>query len=300
MTTAAEIADIAREAVAEMRAAHDRYRSDLLAPLAVLENLPEPVVAPVAPTYGASGELTLTSVSVKTSGANNMRFEGWVDVVGPVARFVNCEFVGPASYPTVRPLVKCTDPGILYASFENCTFAAQTPGPDEVDGIVGKSFHLFHCDLHHVDDGVGLHGPGWVTVEQSWIHDLVKFTTGTQHADGSHNDAIQVHNGGRLAVIRSKLDAYLTDGNRSMSAIMLSPAPTSGGYLDLLLADSEVNGGQVGLNFGRWVNPTGERRIVGNRWGTDVTTPILAKRDLPLQIAGNTQGGQPRNDRRNG
>jgi hypothetical protein len=311
-----EAQELARAAVAELRTFDDEFRAKTLGPLAVLENLPD---TPAAPPFvlghtlpdesnvgaGILGPVTKTVTSpakITATEVHDTRFENWVDVTGPWVQFVNCEFVGPATYTTPRALVKHWDPGIVQSRFDFCTFAAQTPGADEVDGIAGHRYHLNRCDLHHLDDGFAVFNPGGVTVTGSWVHDLVWFAK-AQHADGSHADCFQVHNGGRLTVIGSRLDAYLADDagdpralRVAMSAGMMSPS--KGTELDLLIAGNWVNGGQVGFNFGAWTTAAGTRRIVGNRWGT--TTPILAKKELALTIVGNTRDGTAENLRRNG
>lgn len=298
----------------------------LAPPLAAIRAIPDPL-PPTPPTppfvlgetmpgpglvgAGVLGPVTKTvtaaMTTIKTSGTyRDTRFEGWVDVAAPWVQFVNCEFVGPITYTAARPLVKVTSSAVLQATFSFCTMAARKPGGDELDGIVGFNYRLDRCDIHHVDDGLGVFAPGNVIVTGTWVHDLVWFAK-AQHDDGTHNDCLQVHNGGRLVVLGSRLDAYLADdaGDQrtsrvAMSAVMLSPMPSSGGTLDLLFADSWVNGGQVGFNFGGWRTALGERRILTNEWSTDVSTPILAKAELPLIIAGNTKGGVAADGRRNG
>ena len=92
----------------------------------------------------------------------------------------------------------------------DCEIAPRRPSIGR-DGIRGRAFDVFRCDIHNVVDGVGIFATTQqgtvyadVNVKGNWIHNLAYTYPDTltpSHTDGTHNDCIQ-HQGGRNVRIR--------------------------------------------------------------------------------------------------
>ena len=74
------------------------------------------------------------------------------------------------------------------------------------DGIVGHEFTAVGNNISGTNDGIGIFNrPGGstdanVTVEDNYIHDLTRFNYDPAHADGTHNDAIQIQGGNNIYI----------------------------------------------------------------------------------------------------
>ncbi|MCZ7525048.1 MAG: hypothetical protein M5U14_00835 [Acidimicrobiia bacterium] len=117
--------------------------------------------------------------------------------------------------------------------------------PDfRADGIVWADYTLRRVNVHHVHDG--LKGHGDVLVEDSWIHDLNRFTGAGSGAGGySHNDCLQVSSGSNITVRRSRLERCGYNG-----AIFVDP--DQGPINNVLVEDSYLQGS----NFSFWAIPS--------------------------------------------
>jgi hypothetical protein len=104
----------------------------------------------------------------------------------------------------------------------DCEIAPRRPSIGR-DGIRGRAFDAYRCDIHNVVDGVGIFATTQqgtvnadVNVKGNWIHNLAYTYPDTltpSHTDGTHNDCIQ-HQGGRNVRIRgNSLEATTTSAD---------------------------------------------------------------------------------------
>ncbi len=102
---------------------------------------------------------------------------------------------------------------------EDCEVSPTYPSSG-TNGIYGWNFTARRNEIHRTVDGFGLHY--FTHVEANWVHDLSYFQAdGTpSHTDGSHNDAVQLHDikdgpvgaakhGGRNTIVGNFFDAFV-------------------------------------------------------------------------------------------
>ena len=77
--------------------------------------------------------------------------------------------------------------------------AAGNPTP-YISGIIGANFTVRRTNIHHVIDQIHITGDN-VTVESSWLHDNLHFAVDPHHADGSHDDNVQVQGGRNIRLV---------------------------------------------------------------------------------------------------
>lgn len=168
---------------------------------------------PDVPLVQASG-----NVNLNTAGAvyENRDLAGSITVSAPNVTIRNVRIRGQAG-------VKPTNDSFLIAAFgsnvSNLLIEHVTLRPDSPhakwNGISGHDYTARFVDVSHVTDGFNVYNtnvpapklyPSGVTIEQSYCHDLVRWTAasaGTVHPSDTetHNDCIQ-HQGGSGTVIR--------------------------------------------------------------------------------------------------
>jgi hypothetical protein len=101
----------------------------------------------------------------------------------------------------------------------DCEIAPRRPANGR-DGIRGRAFDAYRCNIHNVVDGIGIFATPQqgtanadVTVKGNWIHNLTYTYPDLRtpsHTDGTHNDCIQ-HQGGRnVQIIGNSLHGTTT------------------------------------------------------------------------------------------
>lgn len=163
------------------------------------------VVGPLHATTSTITPADLTGGSItkiyQTPGEviSNVRFEVWVDVRAAGVVFNECEFVGPTTWTTGRPLVRCTSSAVSTGvpQFRFCLFQPTTPG-SAVDGVFGQWF-THRCRFRHCLDSwgaVNLLPPGLTNCldEGSYANDhCYRSPEPTQSSNDTHNDGAQLH-----------------------------------------------------------------------------------------------------------
>jgi hypothetical protein len=87
------------------------------------------------------------------------------------------------------------------------------------DGIVGHEFTARKNHITRSNDGIGIFNrPGGsvnanVTVEGNYIHDLTRWSNDPAHADGTHNDGIEVQGGTNISIKGNTVVASIVAGN---------------------------------------------------------------------------------------
>ncbi|MDD9205819.1 right-handed parallel beta-helix repeat-containing protein, partial [Georgenia sp. 10Sc9-8] len=94
-------------------------------------------------------------------------------------------------------LIKVIDGGASLL-IEDSELAAADPNPG-IDGLKGWNITARRVNIHSVIDGGHFWGSN-VTVENSWIHDLLHYRNDPNHSDGSHDDGIQIQQGSNIRI----------------------------------------------------------------------------------------------------
>ena len=89
--------------------------------------------------------------------------------------------------------------GAYRFTVEDSELYAANPSP-YISGIIGANFTVRRTNIHHVIDQIHITGDN-VTVESSWLHDNLHFTKDPHHADGSHDDNVQVQGGRNIRLV---------------------------------------------------------------------------------------------------
>ena len=128
---------------------------------------------------------------------------------------MNSKLVGGAHKPTSDDgVVNCASSSrngsAAKVTLIDCEIAPRRPSLGR-DGIRGRAFDVFRCDIHNVVDGVGIFATteqgtvdADVNVKGNYIHNLAYTYPDTitpSHTDGTHNDCVQ-HQGGKNVHIK--------------------------------------------------------------------------------------------------
>jgi hypothetical protein len=155
-----------------------------------------------------------------------------------------------------------------------------------IDGIDGWNYTALRVNVHGSVDGLKMFGPN-ATVQDSWIHGLVTYTSDPSQGGGiSHNDGVQVLSGSNL----------LIQGNTivggSNSALMVTQ---DHGVTDGLVFDGNwVSGGNCTINMTPHPLTTLAAMSVTNNIFTNDSTlhcPILDTLNTDLTAFGNVFAG---------
>lgn len=242
------------------------------------------------------------STWLKTAGAVYERtvFTGIVRVQAGGVRFVDCLFL-PGPSPVGRlvsvdlyPSAKGVGPVL-----EHCELDGS--GVMVGKGIASSDYTLRHCNIHHVNDGVGL-GSNCL-IEYTWIHDLVR-----DRGKDLHPDCIQTTGGLCSVVRRNYLDCReINPGGEpglGNAAVMVG-CETEPELWGLLVEDNYLDGGNYTINVrndgGMYDEGVTIRRNTfgGHRRFGDITAPkriVVADNigpDLLVDRFGRQAGGPP-------
>jgi hypothetical protein len=158
--------------------------------------------------------------------------------------------------------------------------AAATPSVD-LDGVWASGATLTRVHVHGGVDGMKLGDD--TRVECSYIHDLASFASDPNQGGGpTHNDAIQILSGSRIAIVGNQLVAA-----RSQNAA-IQITQDFGAVQDVRIEQNWADGG--GCTFNLSHNGGASLAIVtrGNRFGRDSSfgCPILKSTKTTLDSAG--------------
>jgi hypothetical protein len=249
---------------------------------------------------------SITKIYSTPTAVTNTRFEVWVDIRGANVTFTDCEFVGPTTWTTGRPLVQATNSAVSGARFDFCLFQPTTPG-QAVDGLFGHDWITSRCRFRHCLDSWGavhLTAPGGpltnVRDEGSFSNDHCYRSPDPLQSDGhTHNDGSQLHyEPKKVAFVGSRIEGLIDTTVSTYSAPTFSGSVQTGGYRwfgqndaaggvakwttsgilsskgtnmvvldDVLWQSCWLDGGQFGpINLGTWT--TGSNiRVLGCRIG---------------------------------
>ncbi len=160
----------------------------------------------------------------------------------------------------------------------------------EIDGggtaqvaIGWGNYTLRRVNVHNIVDGPRL-GSG-VTVEDSWIHDMVR-------NDDYHSDALQANGGSGIVVRHNTLVPTDTStGDVLNAAVQLGAEADSGELTDVTIEDNYLDGGNYTINV-RDDDGISEVVLRNNRFGTSARYgPVIAPEGkVEVEDSNRTQG----------
>lgn len=139
------------------------------------------------------------------------------------------------------------------------------------NGIFGHDMTLRRVNVHHVIDSVHIFGGDNVIVENSYLHDNLHFgpEIDPSHADGSHDDNIQIQSGRNIVIRNSAISGSWN------AAVQVTQ--DAGVVSNLTIQDNWIEGGGCALNISEGTRGTIQGlTITGNKFGsTKFNCPIL-------------------------
>lgn len=179
----------------------------------------------------------------------------------------NCWVRGGTTAPTTnRGLVHVTGTAsnILV---RDCLLEPQVPN-QWWDGIRTHDFTALRCRIRKVTDAFGVFQqpgtaagtPTGVRILGCWVETLTRFATSSEHADGTHNDAVEIQGGYGTVIRGTRLESYLDPGSGDAGGLnRQSPQRTTGNacvqfannvgpIADTIIEQNWLYGGEYGLN----------------------------------------------------
>lgn len=190
---------------------------------------------------------------------------GKVDMRAPGVKLVDSIArggVAPATGST--GVIMATHANLTDYLIEGVTVAPNHPAAN-LNGIyASKPGTIRRADISGTVDGIVIHGDS-VSVEHTWIHDLLTYATG--HSDGgvTHNDDIQIEGGKGIRIVGCDLSGAHN------AAIMVTQ--NAGPVADLLIAGNYLDGGGATVNFGSKGPIKRNLVVANNRFGPNRRLP---------------------------
>ncbi len=191
---------------------------------------------------------------ITTPGAwyDRWRFNHLVEVRAPGVRFTRSKFRGVANNRPdtalllVRP--ETYSAGQPSAVAEDCSFVPRVPN-NHIDGVRGSNVTLRRVLITKTVDGVHVHGTtsrtdpnaGNVLIRNSWIRNLIHYDDDS-HADGTHNDGVQIIGGHNITIGGSRID-----GSMHNAGVMISAGRNN--VRDVTIRRSHMGGGGCTVNI---------------------------------------------------
>lgn len=164
----------------------------------------------------------------------------------------------------------------------NLTVSNNTIRPDHPsyyrDGIVGHEYTAIANNISHSNDGMGAFSrpgstaPANVTMIGNYVHELTHWNNDPAHADGSHNDAVQLQGGANIHLKGNNLvgsvvagDGLGAKGSHAGSAIIVnrSTAPFS----NVVIEANWLDDGQNSVCINNGTDPNIELTLQNNFFG---------------------------------
>lgn len=150
-------------------------------------------------------------------------------------------------------------------------------------GIYGYNFTATRVNIHGVIDSVHLTG-GNVTIDKSWLHDNLHYTSDPNHGGKpSHDDSIQIQKGSNISVTNSSISGSHSAG------IMITQ--DTGKVSNFTFTGNYANGGACTVNIAEKTNgPVQGVKIADNTFGRDTkhaNCAVIAPTTTPISQARN-------------
>lgn len=202
------------------------WRSEYADVYSARDNLVYGDYRPDASTTGIlsdPSELTVYAGNLTTTSANqvieNMWVQGKVIIKHANVTVRNCLIDGATAGPSSPSYASITayENVATSGTFIDCTITGSIATVYSSNGVQGRDFNLYRCDISGTVDGVGAQYEN-VGIYGCWIHDLPWYSFDPSHSDGSHNDCIQVHGGSNFTIRGNSLEA----GYKGTSCIIVT------------------------------------------------------------------------------
>lgn len=179
-------------------------------------------------------------------------------------------FIARGGTPATQGQTACiniTHPDAKDCVLEDFTITPKFPN-SRLNGIyVNQPTTFRRADISGTVDGIVIYGDR-VSVEVSWLHDLVRYPS-TDHADGyTHNDCVQLQKGIGVRLVGNSMDGAYN------AAVMVTQ--DAGPVADLLIADNYLDGGGATVNFGSEGLIKRNLVVANNRFGRNQRNPGMA------------------------
>jgi len=189
-----------------------------------------------------AGGLTVTQPGAVIDGQD---ISGCVEVRAPNVTIQNSRIIGAGCFYAVRNF--STGLQLLHDTI--------TCGGYNGTGVSDNEFALVASDVSACENGANVSKPGNVTIQDSYIHDLVT-------ANGAHTDGVQI--GQAAAHLRFLHNTIINSGGQTSAIIMWDEGDPQNS--DVIVDRNLLAGGSYTLYCPR-SNTTGIQ-ITGNRFGT--------------------------------
>lgn len=107
-----------------------------------------------------------------------------------------------------------------------------------MNGIQVSSATVTRADVSGSTDGIVAYGDD-VTIQGSWVHDLVHYSSDPAQRNGSHDDALQIEGGARTSVVGNSLSGghnaaiQVTQNYSRVDGLVIDRNYLGGGYITL-------------------------------------------------------------------
>ncbi|MHA7222562.1 right-handed parallel beta-helix repeat-containing protein [Arthrobacter sp. RHLT1-20] len=190
----------------------------------------------------------------------------------------NCRLRGGLHVPPSNTgIVDATDASVKGLLVEDSTIAPERPSYFR-DGIVGHDYTARRNNIYGSNDGLGIFNrpdgapAANVVAESNYIHDLSYFSNDPAHADGTHNDGIQVQGGENIRIAGNHVIGSTVRGPGSKS----SAHGTSGSTAIMLQQNVAKLAGVVVEN--NWLDGGQSSIVIDNADYPHVTVTVRANR----------------------
>lgn len=152
-----------------------------------------------------------TTITVDGTVVQDKDVTQYIDVDAANVTFVNCYFSAGGSL-TTGGLVNCKTANCSNIKFYRCTFIPSTTS-DRRDAVYGHDYTVERCHIEHTVDGFAVanqfSSASNVYLLGNWIGNLSWYADDRgAHADGTHNDGVQVHSGTNVYIIGNAFYGY--------------------------------------------------------------------------------------------
>ncbi|PID98818.1 hypothetical protein CSA80_03860 [Candidatus Saccharibacteria bacterium] len=174
--------------------------------------VPEPNVnVGVYPTVARTAYTGPTTITTPGTVVEDKDITQYITVNAPDVTFRNCYFSAGGDL-NHGGMVDCKTANCSNIRFYRCTFIPSTCS-DRRDAVYGHDYTIERCHIEHTVDGLAVvnqHAAAVnVRVLGNWIGNLSWYADDRgAHADGTHNDCIQMHSGTGLEVVGNAFYGY--------------------------------------------------------------------------------------------
>lgn len=253
------------------------------------QSLPSESSRPGPRTTGVPDDVILTTIYgplvIKTPGAHYdaMDVHGFVIIDAPNVTITRSIIRGGIATGNIG-LVTNTNPAATGFVLEDSTLVPEHPSV-WLDGVKGRNYTVRRVDISGTVDGAKIYG-NHVRIEDSWIHDIVRYAHDPNHGGGpSHSDGVQVLGGRDIAIVDNTID--VAGAMSSGVQITQNYSPVSG----FQFTGNWADGGGCTVNVNNAPGgPMSGITVTDNRFGHDTHVPncaIIASRKTTLTAGEN-------------